>query len=72
MSWESTIKVTGLGAISISMIFFAYLFYDKNDFITFILFVVGIGLGIYIVVSELEFKRKRHKAPWLFDKYKGE
>ena len=61
--------VFGLVAV---IIYIGYLFYEKNQIISIILVVIGLIVAIYVIASETEFKRKRHEAPWLFDKYKGE
>ncbi len=69
---ESTIKLVGLAGLSGLMLYLAYLFYEKNVMISVLLLFLGSGLSIYLFVSEIEFKRKRHEAPWNFDNYKGE
>jgi flagellar motor component MotA len=61
--------VFGLVAV---IIYVGYLFYEKNQAISVILIAVGLIVAIYVIVSETEFKRRRHKAPWLFDEYRGE
>jgi len=66
----STIKLFGLAGLAAFLIYSGYLFYEKNNVISSFLLIIS--LAIYIVVSEIEFKRKRHEAPWLFEMYKGE
>jgi flagellar motor component MotA len=61
--------VFGLVAV---IIYVGLLFYEKNQAMSVILIVVGLIVAIYVIVSETEFKRRRHEAPWLFDEYKGE
>ncbi len=38
--------------------------------------VIVLGAGVLMVsaklIAELSFKQKRHEAPWLFERYKGE
>jgi len=68
----ATIKLVGLAGMACFILYMAYLFYDKNILISIALLILGICLSIYITVSEIEFKRQRHKAPWLYERYKGE
>jgi len=66
------IKLAGRFRIPIFIMYIAYLFYDKQQILSIVLFVVGVGLSIYIIFNEIEFKKKRHDAPWLFGAYRGE
>jgi ABC-type iron transport system FetAB permease component len=69
---EQWVKLVGVFGIVGVMFYVSYLFYDKNQIISIILFLVAIILAIYVVISEEEMKRKRHDAPWNFEEYKGE
>jgi purine-cytosine permease-like protein len=69
---DAIIKLVGVFGIVAIMFYFGYLFYDKNQAVSIILIVAALILAVYVIVSEEEFKRKRHNAPWNFDKYKGE
>jgi uncharacterized membrane protein YfcA len=69
---EQWVKLVGVFGIVGVMFSVSYLFYDKNQIISIILFLVAIILAIYVVISEEEMKRKRHDAPWNFEEYKGE
>jgi hypothetical protein len=69
---ESTIKLFGIFGLAAFILYSGYLFWDKDKFIAFLLILIGIGLAIYVICSEIGFKRRRHEAPWLFDQYKGE
>lgn len=69
---NAIIKLVGVFGIVAIMFYVGYLFYDKNQAVSIILVVVALILAVYVIVSEEEFKRKRHNEPWNFDKYKGE
>jgi|WetSurMetagenome_2_1015567.scaffolds.fasta_scaffold204753_2 hypothetical protein len=69
---EQWLKLVGVFGIDGVMFYVSYLFYDKNQIISIILFLVALILAIYVVISEEEMKRKRHEAPWNFEEYKGE
>jgi len=68
----TAIKLVGTFGLVGLIIYVGYLFYEKNQIISIILLVVGLILAIFLLYSEIKFKRQRHEAPWLFDKYKGE
>ena len=65
---QATIVLAGLSGIVISLIICGYLFYEKNQVISIFLLLVGVILAIVFVVSEVLFKKKRHDAPWLFER----
>jgi cell division protein FtsW (lipid II flippase) len=69
---EPWIRLVGVFGIVGVMFYVSYLFYDKNQVISIILFLIALILAIYVVVSEEEMKRERHRAPWNFKDYKGE
>lgn len=69
---EQWVRLVGVFGIVGIMFYVSYLFYDKSQTISIILFLVALVLAIYVVISEEEMKRKRHEAPWNFEGYKGE
>ena len=68
---DAIIKLVGLAGLAGLIICIGYLFYDKQPVISVILLAVGVVLAVYLFVMEVSFKKKRHDAPWLFEKYKG-
>lgn len=68
----AAIRLVGIFGLVGLIIYVAYLFYEKNQTISVILLISGLILAIYLIASEIEFKRKRHDAPWQYEKYKGE
>lgn len=69
---NSIIKLAGVFGVVAIMFYVGYLFYDKNQVVSIILVVIALILAVYVIVSEEEFKRKRHEAPWNYEGYKGE
>lgn len=69
---EGIIKLVGMFGLPAFFGYLAYLFYDKNTIVSYILLIISI-IAMFIVIGyELSFKKKRHDAPWLFENYKGE
>lgn len=69
---DTIIKTVGKYAIPCFFGYLGYLFYDKDTRLSGVLILIGIVLGVAVIWSEINFKQKRHDAPWLFDKYRGE
>jgi hypothetical protein len=69
---ETLIRLAGLFGLPAVILYIGYLFYDKNELISISLIVIGVILTVYIIYSEIGFKRKRHEKPLLFKEYKGE
>lgn len=55
-----------LFGLCFSVLYIGYLFYDKNEAISVLLLLMGSALTIIVIVSEIQFKKRRHQAPWLF------
>lgn len=68
----SEIKIAGLFGLCAFIIYVGYLFYDKDKTISYLLIISGLILAIIVIGYEIDFKKKRHQAPWQFDNYKGE
>ena len=66
---DAIIQLVGTYGLCGTLLLVGYLLYDKNSTLGVILILTGLILSIYVVVSEIEFKRKRHEAPWLFEKW---
>jgi len=72
MDFAVALKMTGLVAFCITLVVIGYLMYEKDEVISMILIIVGMAMGIALVISEINFKTRRHEVPWQFEKYKGE
>jgi len=66
---DAIIQLVGTYGLCGTLLLVGYLLYDKNSTLGVILILAGLILSIYVVVSEIEFKRKRHEAPWLFERW---
>jgi len=69
---EGIIRLVGIFGLAGFMGYLGYLLYDKNQFLGIVLILLSMGLTIYVITQEIEFKRKRHYAPWNFEVYRGE
>jgi len=66
------IKIAGIFGLIGLIGYFGYNLYEKNQILSIILLLIFIVLAGYVIISEINFKRIRHKGPWNFEKYKGE
>jgi len=66
------VRIAGGYAVGPILVYMGFMFWDKNVFVALGLVVFGAALAGKVVLSELEFKKKRHEAPWLFEVYKGD
>lgn len=58
----------GLSAFIIGV---GYLFWEKNTLLSSILILFGLISAGVIIQKEIEFKKKRHRAPWLYEGWRG-
>lgn len=66
---DAIIQLVGTYGLCGILLLVGYRIYDKNPAFGVILILAGLILSIYAIVSEIEFKRKRHEAPWLFERW---
>ena len=56
MDLQAVVKLAGISAIDVVMLYVAYLYYDKNPTVSLSLLFIAVVIALAYVISEVYFK----------------